>query len=83
MIVTAELQNWDHFTTRGKTYVSGIITGDIHQRFADGSCVTTSSLISAEGNIVRTYSGSVYRLVGPPRSGDPLVIATSENAKNL
>lgn len=67
--ITAELRDWHHYEMWGKTFVVGKIHGDARQRFPDGYEVRTSYLKRVEGDVVHTYSGSAYRLVGPPLDG--------------
>ncbi|UVD36505.1 hypothetical protein RCXUPER_87 [Rhodobacter phage RcXuper] len=80
MVVTGEFRNWDHYTIGNKVIVGGNLHGDIRQRFRDGEWVQSSYLTAINGDLVTTYSGSVYRLVGPPKSGVPLNLPASENS---
>lgn len=46
-----------------------VLCGNVygHSRFEDGSHVETSTIMEVRGRIVKTYSGSEYRLVGTPK----------------
>jgi hypothetical protein len=49
-------------------YLAGEIYGR-GGRFVDGKKVTTSRVVSVDGRMITTKSGSVYELVGDPESG--------------
>jgi hypothetical protein len=49
-------------------YLSGEIYGR-GGRFTDGKRVTTSRVVSVDGRLITTQSGSVYELVGDPEPG--------------
>lgn len=82
MVVTGEIHDWGHYTMRGKTFVCGNIHKDIQGRFPDGKWVQTSYLTAVDGDLISTRSGSVYRLIGPPKSGDPLPAIAPETSNN-
>lgn len=46
-----------------------VATGRVwgHHRYTDGDKIRTSDIIDEQGATIRTISGSVYTLVGPPR----------------
>lgn len=81
MVVTAEIHNWDHYSLpTGKTYITGEIHGDIRGRWRDGHPIRTSSVVAADGELVTTKSGSVYRLVNQHPKSLPLNLAPPEAA---
>ena len=65
------LENWSINTTgslyqapeTAVTHLNGEVYG--HDRFPEGHGITTSAVVSSEGNLVMTYSGSTY-LLGDP-----------------
>lgn len=73
MLRTYELWDWslvpgpeDPYLAPEVTNLSlqGFVSG--HPRFKDGSHITTSRAIETRGRMVKTLSGSRYRLVGDP-----------------
>ena len=55
----AEIRNWAEYGGR----VAGQIYGDTKGRFLDGTSVTTSTIVSRDGDIIKTRN-STYKLVG-------------------
>lgn len=76
--ITAEIHNWDHFTIRGKTKVAGFIHKDHLMRFPDNYWVTTSRIVSIDGDLITTRSGSVYKLVNQREGSTPIVLETTD-----
>jgi hypothetical protein len=65
-VITGELRDWHKVTYNGKTIISGVILGDIRQRFRDGTTVWTSNVTLIDGDLAYTLN-SVYRLIGPEK----------------
>lgn len=69
--MSIKIKNWSVVTTFNpytppetqKASLNGNVYG--HPRFEDGKNVITSTIVEVNGNIVKTYSGSVYELEEP------------------
>lgn len=63
------IRNWKVFEKEGKKYLAGIIVMSDNERpLAEGAncrITTTSAIISIEGKVIKTESGSTYFLQGP------------------
>lgn len=67
----AQLKNWSmrlagtnyHAPEIRPTHLCGTVTGS--HKFADGSTITTSAIVSVHGRLIRTQNGSTYRLGQP------------------
>jgi hypothetical protein len=65
--MTYKMENWSIITTNpyrapelGGQMIHGSVYG--HPKFPDGSHITTSEIIGRKGELLETYSGSLYEL---------------------
>ena len=79
-----KLENWSVVAGMANPYqapeqcvqcLHGTVYG--HPRFEDGSSITTSRIVRAQGGIIETFSGSLYEL----GEVDPVYGAAYPNAK--